>query len=669
LIPITIPTVDQRTQHEFLVDIEDLVEQLFAALEQLRRPEATGPQRRELLARIFRHVHSIKGVASMADFSAVGHLAHQTESLLDDARSGQVALEDRFFETLEVAANAISESLSAAAAGAEAAPASELIQSFHDLKTQDVFEELTLPDLPADLIDSINEREKQLLLEALRENENLYLVTADFGLAVFDKEFQALRAILAHQGAIISSLPSANPARPDRVVFRIICSSAMGTADLQSYVAAFPETTVASLQNTAATEKSRPEDGAASTAQASRDWSTLPPAGSVRIDIEELDRLISSAHELFGQTVAALDLVSDTLEDESRTELKNLDAQIRESLIALEERIIQLRMVPLDRVMQRAIRAGRVAAKVNDKVIEFVTVGGQLRVDKVVCDAVADPLLHLVRNAVDQGIESAAERTHAGKTATGTVRIEANSAGGRVRFLVSDDGRGIDPRVVSQAAVKLGIVEEGTILSNEKSLRLIFRRGFSTSAGVSSVSGRGVGLDIVESSIERAGGAVRVRTQVGHGTEFDIRLPVSLGVMRALVLRVGGYRYCLDSGLVIDRCELDRNLTDKDTISWRNEDVPIVDMGELLTHRTESGGAIQAIICELPAEDTDGRALVSQRQGVRVDSIDGTEEVLVRSLGRHSAMWPGVVGATELWDGTVALVLDLPLLLSLTRSR
>ena len=347
-----------------------------------------------------------------------------------------------------------------------------------------------------------------------------------------------------------------------------------------------------------------------------------------------------------------------------RTELKNLDAQIRQSLVSLEEQIIQLRMVSLDRVMQRAIRAGRVAARVSGKEIEFSTAGSQLRIDKMVCDAIADPLLHLVRNAVDQGIETPDERARAGKEAAGAVRIEASSAGGRVRFLVSDDGRGIDPHVVSEAAAKLGLIERGLCFSSERSLRLIFRPGFSTATTVSSVSGRGVGLDVVESAVERAGGAVRVRTQVGKGTEFEIRLPATLGVLRALVIGSGGYRYCVDASQIVDHFEVAASKTSRfesgKSLRWRDEQLPLVPIGKLLGQSVaEPKGWLPVIICEIPGE-TSGET--PKYHALVVESVAETQEVLVRGLGRHAAQWRGVVGATELRDGAVALVLDLPFL-------
>jgi two-component system chemotaxis sensor kinase CheA len=667
--------VDLRTQREFLIDIEELVEQLFAGTEELRRQEAQGPLKRELLGRIFRHLHSIKGVAATAGFNQVSELAHQTETLLESARSGRVTIEGAFVEMLEEAANAISEALSAVVSGADTEAPLRLIQSIHDLNLPDMPQgtNLPLPDLPADIAASLNDSEKQLLLEAMRENENLYLVMADFDLAVFDKEFHELRTTLSRQGAVISSMPSAESSRPNRVGFRILCSSDLELAELQEHLAAYSQVGITALTNTpdtaaVAVDKSAPLEPAQIVPVAPASLS----ATFVRIEIEDLDRLTSASHELFGQTVAALDLVSDTLAADSQTELKNLDARIRQSLVSLEEQIIQLRMVSLDRVIQRAIRAGRVAARVGGKEIEFSTVGSQMRIDKIVCDAIADPLLHLVRNAVDQGIEMPAERARVGKSAVGNVRIEASSSGGRVRFLIADDGRGIDPEVVSTAAAKLGLVAEGTLLSSEMSLRLIFRPGFSTVATVSTVSGRGVGLDIVERAIERAGGAVRVRTQVGQGTEFEIRLPVSLGVMRALVIVSNGHRYCVDASQIVHRQEFESEeatLESGQSLRWRNEEVPLVDLRKLLAPEVEPNGSLQVLVCEFPAETGDDPAGQTNHHAFVVESIEGGEEVLVRGLGRHAAMWPGIVGATELRDGTVALVLDLSLLRSVVSSQ
>jgi two-component system chemotaxis sensor kinase CheA len=655
--------VDAQTQREFLIDIEELIEQLFADIEELRHHQNSVPFKREMLERIFRHIHSLKGVAATAGFNTTSGLAHQTETLLEGARSGHLATEDAFVERLEEAVNAISKSLGAVTEPTAAAVFAHIPQTAAAPgAAQD--SGLALEHLPAEIVRLLNKSEKQLLLAANREGAKLYLVAAEFDLAVFDKEFHKLRATLTANGAVISSMPSADSSRPDKVGFRVFYSSQLAPAQLLQVLATFPQARVEELSGETRLAESAALAPAAEFAPA---IAGAIPSSSIRIEIEDLDRLISASHELLSQTMTALDLISNSAAADSRAELNNLATQIRQSLVALEEQIVQLRMVSAERVMQRAVRAGRAAARVNGKEIEFSMAGNQLRIDKSVADAIADPLLHLVRNAVDQGIEPAEERRRAGKPPAGGVRLEASSAGGRVRFLVSDDGRGIDPRIVSQAAAKMGLIENGSLLSTEMCLRLIFRPGFSTSATVSSVSGRGVGLAVVENAVERAGGAVRVRTQGGQGTEFEIRLPATLGFLRALVIVAGGVHYCIDARQIVDHLEIDASeilrSEKQETFRWRKGFLPLTDIHDLLAQPTaEPARRLQVLVCELPGETAE---LPDKHQAVTVEAIEGTQEILVRGLGRHAALWPGVVGASELRDGSVALVLDLPLLLSL----
>ncbi len=600
-------------QCEFLAELEELVEHLFQATDELRRAEAHGPLRREVLARIFRHVHSLKGVAATGGFDNVSALAHQTESLLERARSGHIAIEDVFIDALEEATNAISESLSADAAnagdgaGPATDPALSINQRLHDLALQNeqLAQRLSFPDLPAELAASLNEGERQLMLEAIRENENLYVVTAEFDLNVFDKAFHELRAALTQHGVVISSLPSATGTRPDRVGFRVFCSSELELEEFRNHLGAFSALEIATVPYSPAAPVTTSETKTASPSRAPVSLSS----NAVRIEVEEIDRLISASHELFGQTVTALELISDNLPVAARVELKNLDAQIRQSLVSLEEQIIQLRMVSLERIMQRAIRAGRVAARLSGKEVEFDTVGSELRIDKIVCDGIADPLLHLVRNAVDLGIESTEERKRAGKNPAGTVRIEASSTGGRVRFLVADDGRGIDPKVISAAAIKLGL-------------------------------------------------------SIGRGTEFEIRLPAALGVLRALLVSSGGRQYCLDASQIVESV-VQRNgeIKGEQTFRWDDEILPLKFLQELLTPSpAKLNGPATILICKIPGASSTS---TDRRLALVVEGTGETQEVLVRSLGRHAGRWPGVAGAAELRDGEVALVIDLPLLLSL----
>ncbi len=664
--------MDDRTRREFLAEIEQLIEQLFAETEELRRQQDHVPLRRELLARIFRCVHSIKGVAASADFVSVSELAHQVETLLDSARAGRATVDDSFLDTLEDAANAISESLSAAAAGVNQAPPAELVKRLKDLAEREpapiIPAELRLPDLPVEIAPALNEQERRLMLEALREDEKLYVVAASFAVATFDKEFQELREALTHSGEVIATVPSTDSLRPDQISFRIVYAADLELPELKNSLANFPDAVLTEL---APPGKSETAETRALTTTDSLPRAQASSASSfIRVDLDELDRLISSAHEVFRETDKALDFVSGNVATDVRAELQNLDAQLRQSLMALEEQIISLRMIPVGRVIQRATRAARVAARVAGKEIEFSARGSDLRVDKLLCDAIADPLLHLVRNAVDHGIETPADRVRAGKTPAGSLRIEVDSEGGRTRILVADDGRGIDPEMISQAAAKQGLIEAGAELSMDQSLRLIFRPGFSTSATVSNVSGRGIGLDVVESAVEQAGGAVRVRSSPGRGAEFEIRLPATFGILRSLVVVAAGHRYCVDVSQIIDRykIEADRMKRSENGISlnWQGEVLPVASLGKSLAQSGDEPrrGKLDVLICRLPGEESDDQSQPRKRKAVMVDAVEGTQEVLVRSLGCHGARWPGVAGAAELRDGSVALVLDLPALMN-----
>jgi two-component system, chemotaxis family, sensor kinase CheA len=661
--------VDTRTHREFMAEIEELIEQLFADIESLRLHEGRGPLRSELLARIFRCVHSVKGVAASAGFDDISALAHHTESLLDSARAGRTRVDDALVDTLEEAANAISENLGAAAAGVVQEIPDEIVRRIDDLIARPAASDsaFPLPDLPAEIGKALNDREEQLIDAALRQDAKLYLVGANFDIGVFDSEFHALRDALTQHGEVIATIPQADNSQPGRIVFKLVYSSDLELAEISRYHAASSEVTITELSVMPTTAGATVDETPPH--QHGNQWGVTAPfiSNSVRVDLEELDQLTQSSHEIFSQAVAALDQVSSTLPPDASVELRNLDAQIRQSLTALEEQIIQLRMVSVDRVIQRAIRAGRVAARLAGKEIEFTSEGCNLRLDKVFFDALANPLLHLVRNAVDHGIESPAERIRAGKNARGNVRITANSIGGRATIAVSDDGRGIDPLVISSAAAKLGLLDDRSTLDDEQSLRMIFRPGFSTAAAVSTVSGRGVGLDVVERSVEQVGGALRVRNEPGKGVRFEIRLPASFASMRSLIFTSAGHRYCVDTQQVIGRIEIDpREITRGDqgeALRWHDELLRVTSMRRVLGQSFRARkDKLQVLICEIEIQSNEDPN-TRQRQALIVDEIGDTQEVLVRSLGRHAARWQGVVGAAELRDGSVALALDLPALL------
>jgi len=327
-------------------------------------------------------------------------------------------------------------------------------------------------------------------------------------------------------------------------------------------------------------------------------------------------------------------------------------------------------MVSLAPVLQRAVRAGRAAARLSNKEIDFEVVGSHLKLDKLLSDAIADPLIHLVRNAVDHGIETTEQPARLPERKRGLVRIEVTSEGRQTCLRVTDNGRGVDPELVSQAAIQLGVIGKDTLLDMDHTVRMIFRPGFTTLSSASTISGRGVGLDVVETAVEHVGGELRVSSQSGRGSTFEIRLPATFGLLRSTMVASGGSSFCLDNGHVVKIEVIVASRIEKsegtEILRSDNGVLPVVRLRELLgqpADETVSTDLVHIITCEFPERGYPNDMHRKERVAVVVDKVVGSEEVLVRNLGRHSSRWPGIAGATELRDGTVAMVLDLPRLI------
>ena len=714
--------MDDQLLREFLAEADERIEVLFADIERLRRVALTdGRARRELIARIFRHVHTLKGsAATIPQLASVSRLAHEFESLLDAIRSGRAPLTDAAIDTCEDATDALAIVLASVAQGD--APASEpppaifkqlrqhttaAPQSFVDRETER--RSISVAALPAEIAGALSAVEQRHLSESVREGAQVLVLAASFDLATLDEHFSRFNAALGDCGEIISTFPGDPAGAPDRISFHLLYASSCPHAELEERLAPFgaeifwtgdePEFVDASIGADAADASSEDAAGALSedalTFDAEGSSSAMPDDANVALDassrapifvrvpLQELDELVTATHELFTDTLAVLEpspapdaAVANTREAAQADRARRL----REDFSALEERVMSLRMQPLMPVLERAARAARIAARAAGKEIELEIAGGDVRVDRALAEQVGEPLLHLLRNALDHGIEPAEERRAAGKPVRGRVRLEVAAEGSRVRVRVADDGRGIDTERVARAAVAQGLLEAGARLTQSQALRLIFRPGFSTAGRISDVSGRGVGLDVVEHALERAGGELRVRTTGGAGTTFELRVPLTLALVSVFVVRAGGYAYAIDASHVIAAVHLapadieGDDSTECRRVHWHGEQLPLISLRSLLegaatpaTAATTAGAGEPLPVIVVQQERDGGEAWQSasapERFVVAVDSIEGEREALVRSLGRHATRWRGVSGAFAARDGTATLLLDLPRLL------
>ena len=549
--------------------------------------------------------------------------------------------------------------------------------------------------LPEEIARGLSAVEQRQLSESEREGARALLLAASFALATLDEHFSRFTSVLGECGEIISTFPGDPAAAPDEISFCILYTTLCPREELEARLAPF-DAKVAWTADEVETDdaKSNLYNEDASILVARDDAHATPNASSVvplatspapifvRVPLHELDELVTATHELFNDTLALLELLpaqtatlASSADEETHAERAR---RLREDFSALEERVMSLRMQPLMPVLERAARGARIAARAAGKEIELEVAGGDVRVDRALAEQIGEPLLHLLRNAVDHGIETASERQAVGKPARGRVRLEVAAEGSRVRVRVADDGRGIDTERVARAAIAGGLLQAGARITEEQALRLIFRPGFSTAGQVSDVSGRGVGLDVVEHALERAGGELRVRSTSGKGTTFELRVPLTLALVKVVVVRAGGYAYAIDASHVDATAYLEpediegADASQSYSARWQGKQLPLISLRSLLEGMPttmQASGAGEALPAILVRREREGGADAWQSAGapesfvLAVDKIEGEREALVRNLGRHATRWRGVSGAFAERDGTVALLLDLPTLL------
>ncbi|MCA9107644.1 MAG: chemotaxis protein CheA, partial [Planctomycetales bacterium] len=386
--------------------------------------------------------------------------------------------------------------------------------------------------------------------------------------------------------------------------------------------------------------------------------SDVGPELNIRVPVTVLDRLMNLAGEL----VLGRNQLLQTIETGDRTALESAAAGLDQVTSELQEAIMQTRMQPIGNVFGKFPRIVRDLSAKLGKQCELVVEGREVEVDKSIIEAISDPLTHLIRNSVDHGLEPPAVRTAAGKRSQGTVVLRAFHQAGKVRIDIQDDGGGINPSVIREKAQQKGLItaEQAATMSDRESLRLIFAPGFSTAAKVTDVSGRGVGMDVVRTNIEKLGGAVDIESTVGAGTTIKITLPLTLAIIPSLIVQGGGQCYALPQVNIVElvRVRADEvssrvsRIKGSDVLRLRGSLLPLVHLSTALGREEQPRTGkrpLHVVVVEA------GQV----RYGLVVDEMHDSEEIVVKPLGRHLKQCHYIAGATILGDGHVALILDV----------
>jgi two-component system chemotaxis sensor kinase CheA len=395
-----------------------------------------------------------------------------------------------------------------------------------------------------------------------------------------------------------------------------------------------------------------------------RDLSLKSISQTVRVDIRKLDHLMNIVGELAIVRGALLRLAERTRTRsdarEFATELQRLNRTFERHLAQMQNGILEVRMVPLGQVFDKLARIVRQISKEHDKQINLVITGAETEIDKLIVEELSDPLMHMIRNAIDHGIEPRDERLRVGKPPIGTIALNAFQKGNHVLIEVEDDGAGMDPQALVRAAIRLGVVtaDAAKELSQREILQLVFAPGFTTKEEATDLSGRGVGMDIVKTNIAKLGGIVDITSEVGIGTKMTITLPITLAIISVLTVEVAKQTFCvplasIEEAIVLDE-SLIRLLEGREVMTQRGATLPIVRLARLfeLEAPTTSRATAQRSYVVIGS-------VGNRRLGLVVDRLLGQQDIVLKALGKSLKSVRGFAGATELGDQRVGLVLDM----------
>ncbi|EJU21544.1 putative chemotaxis protein CheA [Peptoanaerobacter stomatis] len=682
----------------FLDESKDHLQNLNEAL--LRLEE--DPENLDTVNEIFRMAHTLKGMSATMGFEIIAKLTHKMENILDGIRSHKFTLNrdmiDILFEGLDILEGQVK---TIESDGKEQQiDISDIINRLDVLEkggslgggaaselNKNTVKETEDSTQSSDLSFEISKEDKEALYasakEMLKDGYNLYKIEVDLEENSMLKSARAFIVFknLEDAGEVIYSHPSSDDIEKDSFegYFTILLLTHETIDEIKSSIEGVSEVEKVSVDNfdiellnsEKEEEKEEKQEQPKETVQAPQAQqpkkeepkkpaqATKAPADkkaksgkTIRVDIDRLDNLMNLVSELI--------IVKTRLEDNEifskRQNMTEAIEYLERITTSLHDAVTKVRMVPIERVFNRFPRMVRDLSKDLNKEINLIMAGEETEVDRTVIDEIGDPLVHLLRNSADHGIESPEDRIAKGKPEVGTVRLIAYQDGNTVVIEVTDDGAGINTEKVKQKAIERGILTQAQAdeLEINKAAELIFAAGFSTADKISDVSGRGVGLDVVKTKIESLSGTVEVRTEKDKGSAFIIRLPLTLAIIQALLVIVGNEKYAIPLNNIKEITNIDtidiRNIEDKEIILYRGVPLELKRMSEVLDceNQERKEGNVTVVIVRKGEKDI----------GLIIDSLIGQQEIVIKSLGPYLSFVKLIAGATILGNGGVALIID-----------
>lgn len=686
---------DEEILQDFLVEAGEILEQLSEQLVELE----SRPDDMDLLNAIFRGFHTVKGGAGFLQLNALVECCHIAENVFDILRKGERRVSSELMDVVLQALDTVNAMFDQVREQSEPTPATpELLAALARLAEPEgaapvepvqappaavpPAEPAAPPEAPAQSGSSdITDDEFEQLLDALQGDEAPASAVAEASAApagdeISDAEFEALLDQLHGKGKFVPPAVSAEPAQVPAEAVEPAAAAAGDDISDDEFEALLDElhgkgkfngaseavAAAAAVAKNIAAKSPAAKPVAPAKAAAARPAAPDRPAASeaettVRVDTARLDEIMNMVGELVLVRNRLVRLGLNSGDEAMAKAVANLDVVTGD----LQMSVMKTRMQPIKKVFGRFPRLVRDLARNMKKEINLELVGEETDLDKNLVEALADPLVHLVRNAVDHGIESPEEREAAGKPRVGQVVLSAEQEGDHILLMITDDGKGMDAEVLRNKAVEKGLLERDAAdrLTDLECYNLIFAPGFSTKTEISDVSGRGVGMDVVKTKISQLNGTVNVFSQKGSGSKIVIKVPLTLAIMPTLMVMLGSQAFAFPLVNVNEIFHLDLSRTNvvdgQEVVIVRDKALPLFYLKRWLVpsaaHEEQGEGHVVIL------------SVGTQRIGFVVDQLVGQEEVVIKPLGKMLQGTPGMAGATITGDGRIALILDVPSML------
>lgn len=628
-----------------------------------------SPEQLELVEQIFRSAHTLKGMSATMGFEDLASLTHQMENVLDLVRNEKLQMNKRIFDALFQSLDALEAMVADIVDGGTGkADVRAIVHELGEIESGDIQKD-------AEQVSVANENfkldlyQQTVVQQAAEQGYDIFLIHVIIEEQCVMKSVRAYMVVetLSQLGEIFMQEPSAEVMEKDWADHQFhvglitqqsedhIKTSVLNISEIADVkLSRWNEGVQEAATSTVKTEEKQEEKASEQKkANSGRMRQEAPLSRTIRVDLNRLDQVIN----LFSEMLIDRGRLDSLAEQLNQPELTETVEHMSRISTELQELVLRLRMMPLESVFARFPRMVRDIAGNLNKQIDFIITGQETELDRTVIEEIGDPLVHLLRNSLDHGIETREERLQAQKPEVGTIHLRAFHSGGQVTIEIEDDGKGIDRDKVLATALEKEIIsaEKASSMSDEEVYQLLFASGFSTADKVSDLSGRGVGLDVVKSKINSLGGEVRVISQRGVGTKFIIQLPLTLSIITAMLFRLGTENYALPLASIVETAVYEKSAIQfvhgNRMLEYRGKLIPLMILNDIL---------------EVPATGQDEKEVSvmiirkgDQLAAVQVDEIVGQQDIVLKSLGEYLQGTFAVSGATILGNGQVALILDV----------